>query len=159
MANIATGIDKIGDIAECLNNIITTTGKKIDINNKTIWDGYLHQWTNNDWYDMLEGFNAILQSQPDAVKTFHKNNYEKAVIALKKDHNASDRALDKKNNKRIAWAMIQTFREVWNSLHDKDIPNEDAKPTKKKVKNKVTTEHTEEYTRVTIWHNLFDLDD
>lgn len=156
MANIAKGLDQIDSIARCLNDIIVTTGRKIDINNKTIWNEYLHQWTNEDWTDMLAGFKAIDESQPDLLKQYQKNNFERAVVTLKKDQHLSNHALDKKNNKKIAWAMIQTFREVWNALHGKDIPNEDRKEIKQR--NKVTTEHTDEYTRVTIWHNLFEID-
>lgn len=158
MANIAKGLDKIGDIAETLNDIILNTGKKIDINNRTIWDGYLHRWDNEDWADMLEGFRAVMESAPDAVKAYHKNNYERAITTLKKDKASSDRCLDKKTNKRTAWAMINTFREVWNAIHDKDIPNEDAKKTQKRVP-KVVVEQTEEWTRTTVFHNLFEVQD
>lgn len=154
MANIARGLDQIGDIAETLNDIIIKTGKKIDINNKTIWDGYLHRWNNEDWQDMLEGFRAVMESAPDSVKTWHKNNYERAITTLKKDKASSDRCLDKKTNKRTAWAMINTFREVWNAIHDKDIPNEDTKPRTKMPK--VVVEQTEEFTRTTVFHNLFE---
>lgn len=158
MANLAQGLEKIGDIAETLNDIILTTGRKIDINNKTIWDQYLHRYNNQDWEDMFEGFRAIADSQPEAVKQYHMNNLERAITALKKDRHSSDRALDKKNNKRYAWAMIQTFREVWNHLHDKNIVNEDKPKVTKRVP-KVVIEQTEEYTRTTVFHNLFDLED
>jgi len=156
MANIARGLDHIGSIAETLNNIIQTTGKKIDINNRQIWDGYLHRWDNQDWSDMLAGFGAVIDTAPDSVKAYHKNNYERAITALKKDRHSTDRALDKKANKRIAWAMINTFREVWNSIHDLDIPNEDAKKVQKPMP-KVIVEQTEEYTRTTVFHNLFEV--
>jgi hypothetical protein len=157
MANIATGLEKIGDIAETLNDIILNTGKKIDINNRTIWDEFLHRYDNTDWEDMLAGFNAIIESHPDAVKAYHKNNYAKAQATLKKGHSQSDRVLDKKGNKTTAWAMIHTFREVWNALHDKDIPNEDAKVTARKAQRpKVVIEHTEDYVRTTMYHNLFE---
>lgn len=157
MANIANGLDKIGDISETLNDIILNTGKQIDINNKTIWDNYLHRWDNTDWEDMLAGFDAIANSAPEKVKAYHKNNYERAAIAINRGKHSSDRVLDKKANKKIAWAMIHTFREVWNNIHDKDIPNQDAKVTaRKQQRPKVVVEHTEEYTRTTMYHNLFE---
>ena len=156
MANLARGLDKIGEIAETLNDIIINTGKKIDINNKTIWDGYLHRWDNEDWADMLEGFRAVIETAPEHVKAYHKNNYERAITTMKKDRASSDRCMDKKNNKRTAWAMINTFREVWNSIHSKDIPNED-RPKQNKLKPKVIIEQTEEYTRTTVFHNLFEV--
>lgn len=161
MANIATGLDKLGDISETLNDIILKTGKKIDINNKTIWDKYLHRWDNTDWEDMLAGFNAIAESSPDAVKQYHVNNYEKAVSTIRVEKVKSDRVLDKKSNKRTAWAMIHTFREVWNELHGKDIPNEDTNAMAKSKKRipKVVVEQTEEYTRTTVFHNLFETED
>lgn len=160
MANIATGIDKIGDISECLNDIILNTGLQIDINNPTIWGEYLHRWDNQDWEDMLAGFNAIMESAPDKVKPYHKNNYTKANTALKRDKNLSDRVLDKKAHKRTAWAMIHTFREVWNNIHDKNIPNEDTKTVKaKEQRHCVVIEQTKEYTRTTVFHDLFEVDE
>lgn len=155
MANIAKGIDKIGEIAETLNDIITNTGKKIDINNKTIWEGFLHRWDNTDWEDMLAAFNAVSESAPGKIKSYHENNYARAQATIKRDKMLSDRAMDKKGNKKIAWAMINTFREVWNAIHDKDIPNEDRKAKRKMPK--VEIEQTEEYTRTTVWHNLFEV--
>lgn len=161
MANISDGIDKLGAISETLNDIILTTGKQIDINNATIWNDYLHRWDNGDWEDMLAGFDAILTSQPTAVKSYHKNNYERAVVTLKKGKSTSERVLDKKANKKVAWAMIHTFREVWNTLNGKDIPNADARTQRvteavKQKRHKVTIEQTAEYTRTTVWHDLFE---
>lgn len=156
MADTTTGLDQISEIAEVLTKIIDTQGK-IEINNPVIWSQYLHRWTNKDWENMLAGFRIILENRPDAVKQYHKNNFERAVTALKKDRHYSDRALDTKNNKRIAWAMINTFREVLAdlTLRPQELPN---KPKSQPQKNKVTTEHTPEYTRVTVWHNLFEDD-
>lgn len=154
MADIATGLDQISEIAGTLNNIIDSQGK-IEINNPTIWQNYLHRWSNKDWENMLAGFRVILENRPDAVKQYHKNNFERAITALKKDRHYSDRALDTKNNKRIAWAMINTFREV---LADLDTQEQTKQPEVKQPKHKVTTEHTSDYTRVTVWHNLFEDD-
>lgn len=157
MANIAKGIDSIGDIAETLNNIITSTGKKIERDNPVIWDGYLHRWDNEDWENMLAAYDAIEQSAPDKIRAWHKTNALKAKTALKKYKNSSDRALDKKCNKPAAWAMIQSFREIWNSLHDINIPNEDYKA--KRTLPKVVVNQTQEATHITIFHQLFDVED
>jgi hypothetical protein len=157
MANVAKGLDQIGEIAECLNDIIINTGKSLQKDNKTIWEGFLHRWDNQDWLDMLEGFHAISESSPESVRPYHKNNAEMARTAILKNKAKSDRVLDTKLHKHTAWAMINTFREVWNNLHDKNIPNEDSKI--KKSKHKVVVEQTEEYTRTTIFHNLFELED
>ncbi len=157
MANVAKGLDQIGSIAECLNDIILSTKQSLQKDNKTIWEEYLHRWDNQDWLDMLAGFNAIAESSPESVRAYHKNNAEMARTAILKNKAKSDRVLDTKPHKHKAWAMINTFREVWNNLHDKNIPNEDSKI--KKLKPKVLVEQTEEYTRTTIFHNLFELED
>lgn len=158
MANPAKGIDLWQDITATLNDIITTTGKKIDINNPTIWQEYLHRWDNTDWADMLSAFDAVLQQRPDLMKPFHKRNFENAVTVLNLGKDQSDRILDKKANKRVAWAMIMTLREVLNELNEVDIPNDDAKLKRRKVP-KVVVEQTEEYTRTTVFHNLFDVEE
>lgn len=162
MGNAARGVTVWQDIAETLNNIITTSGKQININNKSIWDGFLHRWDNNDWEDMLAAFNEVQQLDPDAVKAYHRNNAENCRLMILKFKHASERVMDKKAHKGQAWAMIMSLREVWNTLHDINIPNEDTasviKSSARRGKPKTTVETTDEYTRVTIWHNLFELD-
>jgi len=159
MANPAKGIDSWQDITAVLNDIILTTGKKIDINNPVIWGDFLHRWDNADWENILSAFDAVLQQRPDLMKPFHKNNYERAITTLNMGKSSSDRVLDKKANKRIAWAMIMTLREVLNELNETNLPNEDAKTMAQRRKHRVVVEQTEEYTRTTVFHDLFEVDD
>lgn len=159
MANPARGIDHWQAITATLNDTIINTGKKIDINNPTIWGEYLHRWDNSDWLDILSAFDAVLQQRPDLMRPFHKRNYENAITVLNLGKDISDRVLDKKANKKIAWAMIMTLREVLNELNEVNLPNEDALTKQQQRRHKVVIEQTEEYTRTTVWHNLFDIED
>lgn len=157
MADINQGLDLWRDIAEELNDIITTTGKKIDINNERIWAGHLHRYSNEDWRNMLAAYACVLEENPDLALNYRKTNLQNArvkILAAKE----GERPLDRKSQggKRIAWAMINTLRETWNEIQGIDIANEDRKIHKRP---KTLIETTEEYTRVTIFHNLFELDE
>jgi hypothetical protein len=157
MADINNGLTLWQNIATTLNDIITATGKKIDINNPQIWDEHLHRLSNDDWRDILSALAKVLDESPQLAKPYRVNNLQKArarVLSAK----SNERPLDRKRQggKAHAWAMIHTLRETWNEIQGVDIPNEDRKtpPTPKTL-----VETTEEFTRVTIWHNLFEKKD
>lgn len=156
MANPARGVELWSDITATLNEIIETTGKKIDINNTKIWKEYLHTWDNNDWQDIFSAVEAVLFQRPDIFKKYHIKNYEEALMVLKLGLGLSDRVLDKKQNKKHAWAMIMTLREVLNTLNGVDLPNDD-KP--RRSKPKVTVENLSDRTVITVFHDLFDIED
>ena len=157
MANFNNGIRQWQAIAEELNDIIVSTGKKIDRDNPRIWEGYLHRWSNQDWLDMLAAFAAALELDPRLAQPYRKNNLERARIKVI-NAREGERPLDRKSKggKATAWAMINTLRETWNEIEGIDIPNEDAKPKKTP---KTLVETTEEYTRITVFHNLFEVNE
>lgn len=154
MANFERGLELWESLTATLNEQITVTGKKIDINNPTIWNNWLHQLTNQDWEDMLAAFAECFQEDSNIAKAYHVNNVERARSTLLRG-DPNKRILDQKINKKIAWATMMTLREVMNGIRDVNIPNEDAPKPKNR---KTQVEHTKEYTRVTIWHDLFDLE-
>lgn len=122
MTRISPGVDKICDITDQLNDIIQRQGP-IDINNKTIWDGYLHRWDNQDWADMLEVM-AELTTQTFYAKPWHVQNLAEAMTAFVEQNHKHPRCMDTKHNKKKAWKMIMTMREMVNSIRKVNIPNE-----------------------------------
>ena len=154
MSNIDHGVELWRSIAESMNKIITETGKKIDINNPVIWQDHLHRFSNQDWRDILTAYAAALDLAPELALDYRKRNLQTAR-ALVLSAGDSDRPLDRKakGGKRTAWAMIHSLRETWNELKNINLPNEDRKlpPTPKTL-----VETTEEFTRITVWHNLFE---
>lgn len=154
MANFERGVELWEQLTETLNREITATGKKIDINNKTIWNQWLHQMTNQDWEDMLAAFAECYQEDPSIAEPWHLNNVERARSTLLRG-DPTKRILDQKINKKLAWATMMTLRETLNKIRGVHCPNQD-KVKKKSARTEI--EETEEYTRVTIWHNLFDIE-
>jgi hypothetical protein len=120
MANPIRGAQLWEEIAVVLDDIIITTQQAIDINNKDIWNPYLHKWTNEDWEDMLSMIEHAMRTNPDIAKDFHKTSILNARAAL--DKNIS-RALDKKETKKYAWAAIMSMREMYNNLNGWTIKN------------------------------------
>jgi hypothetical protein len=134
--DLTAGQVLMNEIAAYLNEIILSTGKKIDINNHQLWNTYLHSWSNEDWADMLSEFDAMCDLRPDLVKPWHTAALETAVMILHKNNMTAgkDRILDTKANKRYAWKMIMAMRELSNAYNGIDVPNEDM-PLRKHILN------------------------
>jgi len=156
MADITRGIEIWREVAESLNTIITTTGKKIDINNPTIWSGFLHRFDNDDWEDALAAVALAVREDPTLARPWHERNITTArSLLLKSTVTGKSRILDTKPYKKTAWATIMTMRELWNAVQEINLPNEDVKASKAR-RNKITVETDQDATRITIWHNLFE---
>jgi hypothetical protein len=157
MANIQRGIELCSGITDLLNNIISTQGK-IEKDNKEIWDGLLHVLDNNDWEDIFQGFKTLIKQHTVFLTAANERKFLSASAVFQKDHHYHDRCMDvrtkTKNNKVHAWAMIMVIRETVNEINGQKVVNE-TKP--KKRQPKVTIETTEESTRITIWHDLFEI--
>ena len=78
------GVDLLAQIAQVLNDIIEHSGP-IDINNKTIWDGYLHRWSNEDWISVLWVLKNLMSQSPELFKPFHTRMIDDAIDALHQD--------------------------------------------------------------------------
>jgi hypothetical protein len=151
MADIVNVIEQWRQVSETLNGIITSTGKEIDINNRVIWDQFLHRWSDSDWQDIIATVLAVKSENPDLFASYHDTAIAAARAALLKSHSGS-RVMDTKPNKKISWRTIMTLREVWNQMNDIKIPNKTQKS-----RPKMTVEQTDDYTRITVWHNLFEV--
>ena len=117
------GLDRWQEIATALNTIIKKEGQ-IEINNPTIWGGFLHKWENEDWEQALTAVATLLEQHPDLFKKFHKEAFRDAASTLVKHMDTTDRVLDKRMFKKIAWRMIMTMREVWNEAQGNYVPND-----------------------------------
>jgi len=120
MANPQRGAGLWEEISQTLNGIIVDTQQAIDINNKKIWDGFLHRYTNEDWEDMLAIAEYTRRLNPDIATDFNQTALLNARLALDK---GGERALDKRDTKRYAWAAIMTLREMYNKLEGIKIAN------------------------------------
>ena len=120
--SLENGINEICGVVDELNHIIKTTGP-IDINNKAIWNGYLHRWSNQDWADMFEVMATII-SETFYNQAWHQTNLAEALEAFVREHRQVPRCMDSKRNKKKAWKMIMTMREVINNIRGERIPNQ-----------------------------------
>jgi hypothetical protein len=121
MNKIEYGVNEICQVVDTLNDIIKQTGP-IDINNKVIWDGYLHRWDNEDWSAMLEVMGLVI-TETFFNQPWHEQNLTEAIEAFvaAQDH---PRCMDHKRNKKKAWKMIMTMREVVNNIRGVRILNQ-----------------------------------
>lgn len=127
------GIKLWQELAESLNSIIEETGK-IEINNDIIWKEFLHSWNNEEWILALIAIETLFESHPQFFKGNHEDAFITAKEILIKNNNSVERIMDRKNkkvsNKKHAWKMIMTMREVWNNANGIYLPNEDASKKK-----------------------------
>ncbi len=130
MANADRGVDLMAEITYVLNDIILSTGEAIDINNKTIWDNYLHKYSNEDWADMLSAVAGMYEGMPSIFKRFHEDAWVQASMTLERFAPSQNRVLDHKDHKRKAWKMIMAIRELLNDFNGVKIDNK-AQPAKK----------------------------
>lgn len=117
------GVNNWYEIAQCLNQEIQNTGP-IAIDNRRIWDGFLHRWDNTDWAHMLIAFDQLQDQYPNLIKPFHRTAFEEAKAVYLEHCDVHPRCLDTKQTKKHAWRMIMSLREVWNAANNINIPNQ-----------------------------------
>jgi hypothetical protein len=138
------GIDLWASVTKTLNDIILEE-REISIDDRRIWNGYLHRWTNEDWEAILTAVYQLYQEHPEFFKPFHKEGIEAAILTLLNNEHQSHRVLDQKAHKKTAWKLIMSLREIWNSANDIFLPNQ---PSMKSIKPKPAT----------TFNTLFDLE-
>lgn len=117
------GINNWQAVAETLNSIILARGH-IDINNEEIWQGILHKWSNEDWVYAITAVAKFYEQHPEYFKSFHRDAYSNAISTLRKYLDVHERVMDKRVNKKTAWKMIMTMRELWNAVNEINLPND-----------------------------------
>ena len=162
MASVQDGVLLMDHITDILNDLITSTGKQIDRNEKIIWDGFLHQVLNDEWESMFMAFKELVAKNNIFLTHHQQRKFDEAYLTFQKDKVKRERCMDIRNRfmntKELAWSMIMTIREVNNLSKGRDIPNVDApvvvsKPiTKPGQRRKINIHAT-----IEIWEDLFDV--
>lgn len=141
MTELEQGVELWHSLSQQLNDIIKQQGE-ITIDDKRIWNGYLHKWTNEEWQLLLTAMCELHLHYPEMFKRFHTTNIEAALATLLRQGKEHPRALDRKVNKGKAWATIMTAVEVWNTACDINLVNQAQTRTTKPT---------------TTFHNVFEL--
>ncbi len=129
MADLERGINLWQSIADCLNEQIIKGGE-IQVNNRVIWDQYLHQWDNSDWVCLMEAMITLYETHPEHFKRTDIDTMKDTAKALAKGiEQGKSRVMDQhhkvSSNKAKAWRTIMTAREIWNRANDIWLPNSD----------------------------------
>lgn len=119
---LTAGLDRWEGTAKMLNDIVLTSGF-IDSNDPRIWGGVLNAWENEDWESVLTVVGLLLHDHPEFFRDNHVKAFHQAASTLLKYNKEFDRVLDKRTNKKTAWRMIMTLREVWNRVEGVYLPN------------------------------------
>lgn len=130
MTELEQGVELWYQIANQLNDIIKSDGE-LHIDDKRIWDGFLHRWHNEEWMLLVQAAYKLYEQHPDLFKPFHKQALEDTILALTMSK-GNTRVLDTRKNKPVEWKMIMMLREVWNAAVGVYIANQ---PTKSNVVN------------------------
>lgn len=105
-------------ITRTLNAIVEELGD-ININNRTIWDTYLHQMDNTIWRGILETLQELYQQYPTLFELHQVGAISEALATLNTYYDYYDNVLhiNKPNMKhrRIAWRALMVIREVVNN--------------------------------------------
>lgn len=133
------GIQLWQDIAELLNKIITESGT-LSQDDRSIWDGALHRWTNEDWLLIISVAERVIARRPDLANPGHRAIFEEVKRLIlnyyKTEHRVMDQRKIGQDNKRAAWRCICSLRELWNNCQGINLPI----PVK-----------TRSYKRTTLW--------
>lgn len=156
------GQELCAHITTVLNDIITTTGQQIQKDNKQIWDGFLHQVTNDEWSAMFKAFKHEVEANDICLRPDQVHKFDSAYTTFKRDSQLRERCMDvrtrHKNTKDLAWGMIMTIREIWNKKQGIDIPNVDTTVQSLPKTPYERRKYRREY-NITIQETLFEIED
>ena len=94
--NTDLSIEIMYRMKEFLNNEIRQTGE-IKINNKKIWDGWLHKMDNTVWRGILSTLAELEQQHPHLFTLHQSRGIEQGLALLDKYDAYYDNVLDMKN--------------------------------------------------------------
>jgi hypothetical protein len=127
--NTQLSIEIMYRLKEFLNNEIRQNGE-IQINNKRIWDGWLHKMNNEVWAGILETMQTLSHQHPELFNLHQHTAIEDGLKLLNKYSDYYDNVLDMNNKhvkaKGVAWKCLHTVREVWNECVNDLLPNLDS---------------------------------
>ena len=124
--NTQLSIEIMYKLKEFLNNEIRQNGE-IQINNRRIWDGWLHKMDNEVWRGILLTLDLLRSQQPQLFTMHQHSAIDDGLALLNKYSDYYDKVLDMNNRhvkaKGVAWKCLHTVREVWNECVDERLPN------------------------------------
>ena len=107
-------------VTKTLNEIVERDGD-ININNKTIWNRYLHQMDNVVWRGVLESLQQLFQQEPHMFEIHQTVAINNALETLNQYYDYYDNVLHinkpKMKHRGIAWRALMTIREVVNTAN------------------------------------------
>ncbi len=127
MANLIRGMEILVALADLLNDICRKEGG-IRRNDPRIWEDYLHKLTEDEWQDIITALNHIHQTSPGCVLPQDAGVLIAAQDALTKACLLGKSFVGKPNvtksgNKKLAWQVTMTLREVANRVNGTHVPN------------------------------------
>jgi hypothetical protein len=120
------GLELWEDIATTLNRkVANPTG--LTINDKEIWNNYLHRWNNREWLILLAQIERLYHLHPEYFDPGHKAIVDECLQLIQQHGDTEPRVMDLNRNglhhKGSAWRAICSFREIWNNVNDIELPN------------------------------------
>ena len=107
-------------ITRTLNQIVIDEGS-ISINNRTIWDKYLHQMDNVVWRGVLETLNELYMQHPTLFDIHQVSAIKEGLNTLNKYYHYYDNVLHinkpHMKHRAIAWRCLMVVREVINTAY------------------------------------------
>ena len=136
MQRILEGCDLIESLCDMLNGEIRKGGM-LKRNNHTIWQGYLHQWTNSEWEKVLDGFEHMCSAKGTMLTHHQQDALDKARFNLKKFYSISNRCMDIRKGSRLynqygidtqvdTWRFMMILREIYCGWIGLNLPNDDG---------------------------------
>lgn len=105
-------------IATTLNRIVERDGD-ININNRTIWDTYLHQMDNVVWRGLLNTLQQLYTQHPELFELHQISAIHSALETLNTYYDYYDNVLHinrpNMRHRAIAWRALMVIREVVNA--------------------------------------------
>ena len=110
------------EVADDLRAIIRTEGE-IRINNKLIWNKYLHRWKNRHWELLLKSGIQLADQHLDMLTTFQQDALFEAWTTFQRYRDQHPRCMDQKtkdmNTKTVAWKWLMSMREIWDQCQQR----------------------------------------
>ena len=120
-SDLLRALDIWQDVANDLNTIIRTEGE-IKANDRRIWQGHLHRWSNNHWRLILKAGLELAEHHPELFSPFHEEALYEAWMTFTRDSERHPRCMDQKtgtmDNKKVSWRWLMSMRELWNRCND-----------------------------------------
>lgn len=96
--------------------------KSLSIDDKNIWDGRLHRYSDSDWLLVVGVMERLWTKHPHYFKSFQISTFEQIREQILNNHRTNPRVMDRRDrefdNKKLAWKGIQCMREVWCQIFD-----------------------------------------